>query len=228
MISSSFRSVSAVFALCVFASAVFGLSWQEIVDRSSGAVVHLEGLSADGLNRMSGTGFFITSDGVLITNRHIAESVPNGALVAYSIFGQRLGIAKLEADTVGDVDLAVMKVMVTKPVAYLRPHELNSASAGDAIVVLGFPNNQLTISKGSVGGFVDVNGQAIVELRADITHGSSGSPVLDTDGNVLGVVTGSVTGPNSLGQKIEVGYAEPIESAIGMVNAVLHKIHPER
>jgi hypothetical protein len=88
------------------------LSWQEIVARSSEAIVHLEGLSVDGRDRMTGTGFFITSDGVLITNRHMAESVPDGSLVAYSIFGERLGSAKLEADTVGTVDLAVMKVAV--------------------------------------------------------------------------------------------------------------------
>ena len=39
-------------------------------------------------------GSFITSDGVLITNRHMAESVPDGSLVAYNIFGERLGGAK--------------------------------------------------------------------------------------------------------------------------------------
>jgi S1-C subfamily serine protease len=119
-----------------------------------------------------------------------------------------------------------MKVAVKKPLVYLRPHKWGSAQAGDGIVVLGFPSNQLTISKGSVGEFIDVDGKPLIELRADVTHGSSGSPVLDTDGNVLGVVTGAVTGPNALGQKIEVNYAEPIELATDMVSAVLRKIHP--
>jgi S1-C subfamily serine protease len=213
-------------AACVQGQA-FALSWQEIVARSSGAIVHLEGLSADGQNRITGTGFFITSDGVLITNRHIVESVRDGSLVAYNIFGERLGSAMLEADTVGTVDLAVMKVVVKKPVVYLSPHKWGSAHAGDSVVILGFPGNQLTISKGSVGGFTDVDGLPVVELRADVTHGSSGSPVLDADGKVLGVVTGTITGPNPIGQKIEVNYAEPIELARDMISAVLDKIHPE-
>ena len=46
------------FALCFVTGHTFALSWQEVVSRSSGAVVHLEGLSADGRNRMGGTGFF--------------------------------------------------------------------------------------------------------------------------------------------------------------------------
>src|SRR5260221_8986590 len=96
-----------LFALCFIAGRVFALGWQEIVARSSGAIVHLEGLSVDGRDRMTGTGFFITSDGVLITKRHMAESVPDGSLVAYSIFGERLGNGQIEGDTGGTVDLGV-------------------------------------------------------------------------------------------------------------------------
>jgi hypothetical protein len=220
------RLTSLLLAALLFVGQAFALTWQEVVNRSSGAIVRLEGLSADGQYRMTGTGFFITSDGVLITNRHIAEFAPNGSFVAYSIWNERLGTATLEADTTEIVDLAVMKVNVKKPVVYLRPHKRDSAQAGDRIIVLGFPDKQFTISMGNLGGFTYVEGQPVIELRVDVTHGSSGSPVLDTDGNAIGVILGTVTGPNPFGQKIEVNSAEPIELTEDMVGAVLHKIHP--
>ena len=140
----------------------------------------------------SGTGFFINRDGKIITNAHVVRQcksiivrVPEGELPATLT-------ARDDAR-----DLAVLKVSGrhVPALASLR-WNINELNLGDEVVLLGYPGQEgaaghASFVKTKVNGLVGPNGEAgILQLDSVARQGNSGGPVLDTNGNVIAVITG--------------------------------------
>ena len=133
---------------------------------------------------VGGSGFAISVEGAIVTNAHVVTNcreieVPN------------VGPAKLLAID-SDRDLAVIQVARNKlsKVATIRTGKLE---LGQAIVALGYPlsdlmGNALTVSTGVVASLSGLGGdQNSFTVSANVQPGNSGGPVLDADGNVVGV-----------------------------------------
>jgi tetratricopeptide (TPR) repeat protein len=134
-----------------------------------------------------GTGFFINRQGHLITNYHVLEGAYAATIKTQE--GATFGVAQILADNKA-VDL--IKVAVRIPPESVRWLEIDddTPEIADRVVVVGSPLGlEQTVSEGIVSAIRDAPGVGtIFQLSAPISRGSSGSPVLNASGRVIGVV----------------------------------------
>ncbi|HEU0054541.1 MAG TPA: trypsin-like peptidase domain-containing protein [Longimicrobium sp.] len=154
-----------------------------IVRRAGPAVVTLHALNSAGREVSLGSGFFLP-DGRIATNRHVVEGATR--ITVEGANQANLGNAQF-AEAVGrPADLAIL------PRIGAAPATLRLASAlpepGEAVVVIGAPEGlSNTVSTGIVSAVRRVQGQTLVQISAPISHGSSGGPVMNMRGEVIGV-----------------------------------------
>ena len=154
-----------------------------ITRRAGPAVVTLHTFNANGRETGLGSGFFLP-DGRIATNRHVVEGATRIRVVGNN--ERELGGATY-AEAVGrSADLAILprigSAPATLPVATRLPE------AGESVVVIGAPEGlSNTVSTGIVSAIRQIGGRTLVQISAPISHGSSGGPVLNMRGEVIGV-----------------------------------------
>ncbi len=137
----------------------------------------------------SGTGFFVTHDGHILTNNHV---VNNCAQI--SIHGDNISAgAKLVARD-EEHDLALLKASFISPdMAYFNSMR-QPLKADDPVVIIGYPgdawrNNTQVVRQSSI---IDMKGptgeEKWLQFNDSAQQGNSGGPLLDSAGNVVGVV----------------------------------------
>ena len=159
----------------------------EVFRDISPAVFLIETFDENNCPRGSGTGFFISSKGHIITNYHVIRGAYSVKI--RTIDGRVYPEKVLTAKDPG-VDLA--ELIVASKDANFPFLELSSIlpSWGEKTIVLGHPGGgELTLSSGVVQakGRISTNCQ-IFQISAPVFPGSSGSPVLNSEGQVIGVV----------------------------------------
>ncbi len=147
------------------------------------------GGQARGTEQSFGTGFFISAQGHMLTNAHVAGDCQR--------IGVMLETGRVTAQLVRKDernDLALIKVDVRGAVPFVRFRAQPSIRAGDDIVVSGFPlptllQNGLNITTGNVSAMSGLGGNiALMQITAPVQPGNSGGPLLDLSGNLVGVV----------------------------------------
>ena len=145
--------------------------------------------AARGNEQSFGTGFFISAQGHMLTNAHVAGDCQR--------IGVMLETGRVDAQLVRKDernDLALIKVNVRGTVPFVRFRAQPSIRAGDDIVVSGFPlptllQNGLNITTGNVSAMSGLGGNiALMQITAPVQPGNSGGPLLDMAGNLVGVV----------------------------------------
>ncbi len=146
-----------------------------------------------------GSAFVVHPSGLLITNNHVVSGASDIA-VRFSD-GESLPARLAGADP--SLDLAVLRVDVAKPLPASVLGNSDRVEEGDPLLALGCPfGMSATITRGILSGKerrVDVGalgaaGSPIAWLQTDaaINPGSSGGPLVDYDGSVIGVITATV------------------------------------
>jgi hypothetical protein len=153
------------------------------------AVVTIHALDARGATLASGTGFFVAPIGMVVTAAHVLEGAA-GCSIELSD-GQALRCSVAASDTGKDV--AMLMVSGTAP-AMLRWGSSEAARDGDDITVVSNPLGQLpgTLSKGIISASRVVQGTKLLQISAPISHGSSGAPLLNMQGQVIGVIRSTI------------------------------------
>lgn len=153
----------------------------------------------------TGTGFLVSSDGKLITNHHVIE---NGAkVVAKAENGGTFPILGVLRDNIED-DLALLKIDGKKlPCLGLGTSE--KIEVGARVAVVGSPLGlEGSLSEGIVSAIREFPGKVrLLQITAAISPGSSGSPVLNANGEVVGVAVSQAHEGQSL------NFAVPVEAA---------------
>ena len=136
----------------------------------------------------AGTGFFVTSDGVIVTNAHVVENCSD---IRVTMDQRATAVAEVIARDVRN-DLALLSAaLTTKKSAAFR----TSIRLGEGVEAFGYP---LTDLLATAGNFTLGNVSALVgmgddsrylQISAPVQPGSSGGPLLDQNGNVVGVVS---------------------------------------
>ncbi|MDM4768041.1 trypsin-like peptidase domain-containing protein [Pelomonas sp. SE-A7] len=136
----------------------------------------------------SGSGFYIDREGYLLTNAHVVKGakfakvkLPNGdKLVAQIIkINERTDVALLKTPSVDLTPLALRKATL---------------DIGEDVFAIGSPLGVLTSSmtKGVLSADRVLEGRRVLQSDAAVTFGSSGGPLLDSDGAVVGLTQGGV------------------------------------
>jgi S1-C subfamily serine protease len=176
------------------------LSIEDLVSKSMPAVVTVE--TATG----SGSGFFVSADTV-ITNKHVVESE---TMVNLRSSGGGRVAARVESSS-WDVDLAVLKVMVTNPAQVFLPLAVpTDVHQGEEVIAIGSPIGlRNSVTRGIVSGMRQDAGVSLVQTDAAINPGNSGGPLIDRQGRVIGVNTWKVVsrGLESIGFAVSVYHA---------------------
>ncbi|WP_209122191.1 S1C family serine protease [Alkalihalobacillus sp. BA299] len=173
------------------------LSEQEDIQLYKEAVVTIQA------DHAKGTGFAVSPDGLIITNHHVIDgkgkfivSFPNGDLYEGTVI-----------DSNEELDLAFVHVSAND-VPYLTLED-KSGKIGDEIYVIG---NPLMHSQIVTNGQIIENEDRlqVLKISAPIYSGNSGSPVINENGKVIGVVYAR-TVPSLLDEESSVGLAVPIQ-----------------
>lgn len=144
--------------------------------------------------RGHGTGFFVTDDGMVVTNHHVISSCKTVIWID-STDGQE-GTAKVVGTDQAN-DLALLKTTVKAPATatFRTPVEIGR---GGEIAVIGYGTHKLApIRPKLVAGKFDRRNQAgtRLQMKVAVRPGNSGGPVLDDSGHVIGVVYAQLNTP---------------------------------
>jgi S1-C subfamily serine protease len=132
-----------------------------------------------------GSGFFVTRDGVLVTNAHVV----GGAAKVLVRWRGHTGVAIKILNFARKYDLVTVQTSFTSTPAVLLA-DSDTAAAGQDVVVLGNPQGlEGTVSTGIIGGLRTIGGVKFLQITAPISPGSSGGPVFNSQGRVIGIST---------------------------------------
>jgi hypothetical protein len=165
------------------------LTTAQIADRATPAVVIVENFNEDGEKAGQGSGYVYSTEGVVITNYHVIrgarsvsvrvpskEPIPVANLLGYSIEND---VAALQIDEA--------------PAHALETEITELVSVGDHVVAIGAPLGlESTVSEGIVSATRVANGTHIIQTTASISPGSSGGPLLNEYGKVIGLTTAEI------------------------------------
>jgi tetratricopeptide (TPR) repeat protein len=168
----------------------------ELVRRIKPSAVAIETFDSRGEKLSRGSGFFIEADRV-VTNRHVIEGAHRAEV--HSSAGATFPVkGVLAVDAEGDIAL----LKVDAPAGTIRPLPLDRTSPqeGESVVVIGNPFGlEGSVTNGIVSAVRDIpTFGRIIQITAPISPGSSGSPVVNMQGQVIGVATLQVTGGQSV------------------------------
>lgn len=134
-----------------------------------------------------GSGFFINNDGIAISNFHVFKNYHNGVVVLDN--GQEFMITKIITSN-EDQDYVIFKVGIDNSDFYPLPISSVSPDIGEPCFAIGNPEGLTqTLSIGNISGYRNINNQSYIQTTAEITHGSSGGPLFNKHGEVIGITT---------------------------------------
>src|SRR5882762_1786324 len=192
------------------------LSLEELVRQAKPAVVYLKGLGK------SGSGFFVTGTGVIVTNAHLARG--EESLHTLLPTGRELEGKVVYIDA--DLDIALVKV-ASAPTEIELPHltlaDASTVHQGESVIAIGNPGDAMlfSVTKGivsAVGTFPSAGPGTWIQTDTPINPGNSGGPLLNSRGEVIGINTQKLIKKNVTG----IGFAL---SATDLLE-VLHRFYP--
>jgi len=179
-----------------------------------------------------GSGFFISADGLIVTNNHVVAGGPRGEAVdevTVTLFDGR----EFKAEILGrdaTSDLALLKVKVTG-VPYVEMETSENNRVGDWVIAIGNPLGLgSTVTAGIIsalqrnigaGGAYD----RFIQTDTAINPGNSGGPLFNLQGKVIGINNRLIS---PVGANIGVGFAIPAEEAIPVIDSLRKGVRPER
>jgi len=187
---------------CVLSGALTALgisakaqSAREVAKKSFPSVLLLAMRDERGQPVSLGSGFFVKED-VIASNVHVVEGAAKG-------YAKRLGenrryaiMGIVATDLEHDLVLLAVESISGVP---LKLADSSKVEVGDPVFAIGNPHGlEGTFSQGIVSAVRDIDGQKLLQLTAPISPGSSGGPVLDVQGSVVGVAVATMKSGQNL------------------------------
>ncbi len=171
----------------------------------------------------AGTGFLITSDGYILTNRHVVADTQASYTVLLSD-GRQLDAQVVYRDA--NQDAAVVKINA-KNLPTVNLGDSSGLQLGQAVIAIGNALGEYnnSVSTGIVSGLnrkieattADGSLEAIngvIQTDAAINPGNSGGPLLTLDGKVIGVNVATVTGSSNISFSIPINFVKSIINSV--------------
>lgn len=164
------------------------VSAEEQYASAGDTLLYLRCFYASGGLKTTGTGFIVSEDGLAVTAAHVVEKASR--VTATMKDGTELEVRVISADQ--KTDVAVVRLPKGK---YSSLTVADEAPAGGAVVrCIGYPvKDAYIITEGLVSApSASISGKDRMLINADVVNGMSGGPVLNSRGEVVGVISGSV------------------------------------
>ena len=187
----------------------------DVAEQLKPSVVHIEAIVKFGNRRapVTGSGVIASADGRILTNHHVVERAEK---VTVSVPGQRRRYPARVVGTDLQTDVALLRIEPEKPLTPARFAERSSLRVGQWVLAVGNPYGlDGTVSFGivsAIGRNLEIPGTLndFIQTDAMIDRGSSGGPLVDLEGRVVGI--------NSRGQGRGIGFTIPIATALDVAN----------
>ncbi len=192
--------------------------------------------------KSSGTGFFLTNNGYIVTNNHVVEKAKSIRVSGINGDYTKSYVAKVEIVD-SQNDLAIIKINDTsfKGVTSI-PYAIktSTASVGEDCFVLGYPlistmGLDIKLTNGIISSRTGFQGNVSeYQISAPIQPGNSGGPLFDKDGNVIGVVCAKHTGAENAGYAVKASYLQnlvdllPVSITLPQTNLLKGKALPKQ
>ncbi len=173
-----------------------------------------------------GSGFFVSSDGLIVTNKHVVDQ----KTAEYTVFtndGKKHTAKVVARDPVLDIALIKVELTAGKSFPYLSLGNSDSLEVGQSVIAIGNALGEYrnTVSVGVVSGLArsitagDSHGNVealdhVIQTDAAINPGNSGGPLLNLQGEVIGVNVAVAQGSQNI------GFALPINSVKSSIQSV--------
>lgn len=157
------------------------------IDKNSPRIVPEKNNNLD-LNRYRGTGFAITSSGILVTNYHVVSEYD-------SVYVQNAAGKSFKAKvlyTEPQSDIAILKIVDTAfrslgPIPYT--FKKTASDLAESVYTYGYPQDQPVFGDGKLTSANGLNGDSLdYQISIPVNPGNSGGPLMDNRGNVIGIV----------------------------------------
>jgi tetratricopeptide (TPR) repeat protein len=186
------------------------LTARQIAQRTFPSVVVLVAEDRSGDSYL-GSGFFVDDD-VVVTNYHVIKE-------ATKVVARRVGQKHVYQTSIishdAERDLALVRIVgaIARPLPLVKGIRI---AVGDVVYVAGNPEGlEGTFSQGIVSA---LRGNEYVQITAPISHGSSGGPVLNSRGEVIGVAVGTIKEGQNLNFAISARYVVSLLAGAGGSN----------
>ncbi|MGN0003845.1 MAG: S1C family serine protease [Sphingobacterium composti] len=140
------------------------------------------------------TGFLLTKDGYVVTNYHVVNGADSIQLQNQK--GEAFRAEIIHSDS--EKDLAILRITdstfkTAKSVPYTFKKQL--ADVGEDIYTIGFPRDEAVYGQGYLSSNTGYSGDTIAyQISIPVNPGNSGGPVLDAQGNIVGIISGKQKG----------------------------------
>lgn len=189
-----------------------------VVEIACESVYIVDGVRQEGV--FTGSGFVISEDGYIVTNYHIIEGAQ--ATAVYTADGKEYAAEVVGADEGND--FALLKIEA-QGLPCIEFGSSDALAIGDQVVAIGYPltSGSPTLTVGYISAknrVITTEGRTISMLQTDaaINSGNSGGPLLNMQGQVVGITSAKSSGTSASGVSIEgVGYAIPIDDIRGLI-----------
>lgn len=198
--------------LCLAVSYAQAQTAQEIARKAFGSTLLLVMEDANGQPLSLGSGFFVRG-GEIASNFHVVEGAARGyaKLVGQKTKHDIEGIIGIDVER----DLVLLKIPSTRT-APLSLGNSDAVEVGEAVYAVGNPQGlEGTFSQGIVSSIREVRTDKLLQITAPISPGSSGGPVLNGKGEVIGVSVATFRGGQNLNFAIPSNYLRALLSKAG-------------
>jgi S1-C subfamily serine protease len=163
------------------------LTTSQIAESATPSVVVIESIDENGSKSGHGSGYVFASDGTVVTNYHVVRGATR--LNVRLTSGATLPAESVLAYDV-DHDIAVLKTSGASSLSPLATQDTGQPKVGDKVVAIGAPLGlESTVSEGIVSAMREVGNTHIIQTTTSISPGSSGGPLLNEFGKVIGLTT---------------------------------------
>ncbi|MGE3278734.1 MAG: S1C family serine protease [Candidatus Altimarinota bacterium] len=178
-----------------------------------------------------GTAFFISEDGLMVTNHHVVSD-PDADYTVVANDGKTYTVDVLTRNP--ELDLALLKVRERGQFPIIRLSSSNTVERGQTVIAIGNALGEFrnTISKGIVSGLersvLAENNRSfteIIQTDAAINSGNSGGPLLNTKGELIGVNFSAVMGAENISFAVPVSHVKQLLQSYDV--SLIKKNNPE-
>jgi len=171
-----------------------------------------EGEEEERRSDSGGSGFIVSSDGLVVTNNHVID----GARDLKVTVGGREYAASVKG-TDPDTDIALLQIEADRTFNYLALGNSEGLRVGDWVMAIGSPlslDSTVTVgvvsAKGRSIGLANVSFENFIQTDAAINFGNSGGPLVNLQGEVVGIATAINYGAENIGFAVPVSTLQQI------------------